>query len=219
MAFRNEESHLRELAGWTRGWVLEIGSGNRRLEKHLAAGTRYVALDYPPSGKRYSLRPDVWADAAWLPIGGARVDGVVLIEVLEHLPDPLAALREAGRVVRPGGHVVLSVPFLYPIHDAPYDFTRFTQFGLKRLAAAAGLEVVRLNERGGPAETAAMLAALALARTALRSVEKPNLAAMVALPLLMLVPLVNVLGWLLSRLVPVTQFMPGGYMALLAKRA
>ncbi len=219
MAFRNEESHLRELAGWARGWVLEIGSGNRRLQKHLAADTRYVALDYPPSGSRYSLRPDVWGDAARLPIGSARLDGVVLIEVLEHLPDPLTALREAGRVVKPGGRVLLSVPFLYPIHDAPYDFGRFTQFGLQRLAAAAGLELVRLKERGGPAETAAMLAALALARMALHSIVKPNPAALVVLPLLMLVPLFNVLGWLLSRLIPVTEFMPGGYMALLAKRA
>ncbi len=219
IAVKDEESHLCELADGLHGHVLEIGSGNRRLEKHLRAGTRYIGLDYPPSGKRYDMRPTLWGDAARLPIREGVVDEVVMLEVLEHLPDPQAALLEACRVVRPGGRVLLSVPFLYPIHDAPYDFSRFTQFGLQRMAATAGLEVVRLTERGGPVEAAALLASLALAKTALQSIEKPGPAALAVLPLLLLIPLINMAGSLLSRMIPVKRFMPTGYVAVLRKHA
>lgn len=219
LAFKDEESHLRALAGVLHGRVLEIGSGNQRLQKHLRADTRYIGLDYPPSAKRYGLRPEVWGDAARLPFRAATMDGVVMLEVVEHLPDPLTALREAGRVVAPGGRVWLSFPFLYPIHDAPYDYSRLTQFGLQQMAAEAGLEIMHLTERGGAAEAAALLASLALAQAAVQSVERLSLTALAALPLMLLVPFINVAGWFLSRLIPVKRFMPMGYMAMLTKRA
>lgn len=219
IAFRDEEPHLRALAGLVHGRVLEIGSGERRLEKHLRADTRYIGLDYPPSGQRYGSRPDVWGDGSRLPFQEGTMDGVVLLEVLEHLPDPRTALMEASRVVAPGGRVLLSFPFLYPIHDAPYDFSRLTQFGLEQMAAEAGLEIIRLTERGGPGEAAALLASLALAKTALQSIEQRSLAALAVLPLTLLVPLINMVGWFLSRIIPVKQFMPTGYVAVLNKKA
>jgi SAM-dependent methyltransferase len=219
IVFRDEQPHLHAAAALLHGRVLEIGSGDRRLEKHLRVDARYIALDYPPSGKRYGKRPDVWGDAVRLPFRAATLDAVVLLEVLEHLPDPRTALTEASRVVIPGGCVLLSFPFLYPIHDAPYDYSRFTQFGLQQMAAEAGLELVRLTERGGPAEAAALLASLALAKTALQAVERRRLAALAVLPLTLLVPLINLAGWFLSRMIPVKQFMPTGYVAVLRKKA
>lgn len=219
IALRDEEPHLRALAGLVHGRVLEIGSGNRRLEKYLRADTRYIGLDYPPSGQRYGGRPDVWGDAACLPFRECTMDGVVMLEVLEHLPDPRTALMEASRVVTPIGWVLLSFPFLYPIHDAPYDFSRFTQFGLQQMAADAGLELIRLTERGGAAEAAALMASLALAKMALQSIEERRLAALAVLPLTLLVPLINMAGWFLSRIIPVKQFMPTGYVAVLRKKA
>jgi SAM-dependent methyltransferase len=147
------------------------------------------------------------------------MDGVIMMEVVEHLPDPRSALREAGRVVTSAGRVWLSLPFLYPIHDAPYDFSRLTQFGLEQMAAEASLEIIQLTERGGPVESAALLASLALAQTALQSLERFSLKALAALPLMLLVPLINVSGWLLARLIPVKRFMPMGYVAVLAKTA
>jgi SAM-dependent methyltransferase len=218
IAFKDEGSQLRAVAGLLHGRVLEIGSGERRLEKHLGGCIRYIGLDYPPSGQRYGASPDVWGDAACLPFREGSMDRVVLLEVLEHLPEPQTALREAGRVAAPGGWVLLSFPFLYPIHDAPYDFSRFTQFGLQQMAAGAGLEIIRLTERGGAAEAAALLASLALAKTAVQSIGRPGLTALAALPLLLLVPLINVVGWFLSRIIPVKQFMPTGYVAVLRKK-
>jgi SAM-dependent methyltransferase len=214
---RNSEPSGTILCRQLRGIVLDVGSGDRQLEKHLPAGTRYIGLDYPPSGTRYRALPHVWADAMHLPIRAGSVDGVALFEVLEHLPAPGLALQEAARVLRSGGVVVLTVPFLYPIHDAPFDFSRLTAHQLRHLAASAGLEITELNERGYALETAAMLTSLSLAEACIRAVEQRRLIALILLPFLLSVPLVNISGYLLSRLFPVNHFMPAGYVAVLKK--
>jgi SAM-dependent methyltransferase len=214
---RNSEPSGTILCRQLRGIVLDVGSGDRQLEKHLPAGTRYIGLDYPPSGTRYRALPHVWADAMQLPIRAGSVDGVALFEVLEHLPAPGLALQEAARVLRSGGVVVLTVPFLYPIHDAPFDFSRLTAHQLRHLAASAGLEITELNERGYALETAAMLTSLSLAEACIRAVEQRRLIALILLPFLLSVPLVNISGYLLSRLFPVNHFMPAGYVAVLKK--
>ena len=219
LALRDEDSHLRNLSELLDGRILEIGSGNRRLQAHLRSNTRYIALDYLPSGQRYDMQPDVWGDASALPFSKATMDAVVMLEVLEHLPDPRTALLEASRVITPNGQVVLSFPFLYPIHDSPYDFSRLTQFGLQRVASESGLEIVHLTERGGAGESASLLCSLALAQTALQAIERRSPKALVALPLLFFIPFINVAGWFLSRIVPVERFMPMGYVAVLKKKA
>jgi hypothetical protein len=68
---------------------------------------------------------------------------------MEHTPDPWRILPEFRRLLRPGGHVILSVPFIYHLHGAPDDYFRFTSFGVYRLAAAAGLEVLEIATTGG----------------------------------------------------------------------
>jgi SAM-dependent methyltransferase len=75
-----------------------------------------------------------------------------LIEVLEHIPDPPKVLAEIARVLRPGGRLILTTPFALPEHAQPYDYYRYTQFGLRYLLGQAGLqvrEVVPVTSLGG----------------------------------------------------------------------
>lgn len=60
-------------------------------------------------------------------------DLVIMVEVLEHVHNPSLAIDEIHRVLKPGGQLLLTTPFLFPIHDAPNDFFRFTKFGLKKI--------------------------------------------------------------------------------------
>lgn len=218
LALRNEEKHLKAIAKQLSGDVLEVGSGDRRLERHLRSQTQYFTLDYPPSGLRYRQKPHVWGDASHLPFRSGTVDSIVLLEVLEHLPNPQMALKEASRVVHMGGIVAISVPFLYPIHDAPYDSWRITSYQFHHLAKEAGLEITLMEERGSPLETAALLGSLALAKTALQALERRSLSAVLFLPAMLLVPILNILGRILSNLLPVNGFMPTGYLVVLKKR-
>lgn len=179
------------------GRVLDIGAGDRWVAGELPAGTQYVALDYPSTGRDlYGARPDVFADALALPFTDASFDGVVCLEVLEHVPDPAGVLREVARVLKPGAQAWLSIPFLYPLHDAPYDFQRLTEFGIRRDVASAGLELQRVRPSLGAVRSAGLLCCLAIAG-GVHASRRP-VAALLVVPASLLVLAVNLGSYLLS---------------------
>jgi SAM-dependent methyltransferase len=93
---------------------------------------------------------DVPADLnAPLPLPDAGYDTVLVTDVLEHLADPRAFMSEVSRILRPGGKLILGVPFLYWLHEEPYDYHRFTRYALQAMCDATGLEVITLEEYGG----------------------------------------------------------------------
>lgn len=154
----------RGLAAVGPGTVLDVGAGDRWIAGRLSPGTRYVALDFPATGRDlYGARPDVFADAAALPFTDASFDGVVCLEVLEHVPEPGRVLREIARVLKPGAHAWFSMPFLYPVHDAPFDFQRYTEFGVRQNVAKAGLQLVAVRSSLHSIRSAGLLACLAIA--------------------------------------------------------
>ncbi|WP_395684301.1 class I SAM-dependent methyltransferase [Dokdonella sp.] len=202
--------------GWVRdqahGRVLDVGCASRWIERWLEPGCSYVGLDYPATGRDlYRARPDLFADASELPLQDATFDTVVLLEVLEHLRRPCEALREAARVVRPQGTVLLSLPFLYPVHDAPHDYQRLTIHGLIRDVEAAGLRVERVTPTLGSADTAGLMTSLALGGAVAKIIEQGDLR-LVLLPLLALaIPLVNCTAWIAARVLPSWDAMTAGY--------
>jgi SAM-dependent methyltransferase len=96
-----------------------------------------------------SVYPDFVCDAASIPVCDGTYDWVVLTEVLEHVADPEAVLFECCRVLRIGGTIVASMPFLYPVHADPHDFRRWTPAMIRRAFVAAGFDVRELSPRGG----------------------------------------------------------------------
>jgi SAM-dependent methyltransferase len=183
------------------GTLLDIGSGDRWLAARLPASVRYVALDYPATGRDlYAATPDVFADAAALPLADASMDGVVCLEVLEHVPDPARVLREIARVLKPGASAWLSMPFLYPVHDAPFDFQRYTEHGLRRDVSGAGLELANCRPSLHAVRSAGLLASLAVAGGV--NASPGPLAALLLLPAAALVLVINLGSFALSLLWP-----------------
>jgi len=76
---------------------------------------------------------DVVGSVYELPFEDEAFDLVLCMVVMEHLEDPKKAIEEMKRVLKPGGRILVSVPFLFPIHDAPGDYWRFTKYGLQIL--------------------------------------------------------------------------------------
>ena len=154
----------------------EVGTGSRLITdavarvygQHLAAYARGRLLDLGcGQAPLYAMyRPLVsevtcvdWAEAPHidhaadlgqpLPFGDAAFDTVILSDVLEHVPDPALLWREMTRVLAPGGHIVMNVPFFYWLHAHPHDFYRYTRFALERFVAINGLALHVLQPLGG----------------------------------------------------------------------
>lgn len=201
--------------GCARGPLLDIGAGDQWIRPYLADEIDYVALDYPATGKvMYRARPDVFADAEKLPFPDDSFESVVCLEVLEHVREPDKVMAEVARVLRPGGRLWLSMPFLYPLHDAPFDFQRHTVHGLKRDLCRAGLELLSLNATCGSVRTAGLLVCLALAG----GVQSAGRAGWLLLPLVVpLVVAINTGAFLLAIAWPNWAALAAGHQLLARK--
>ena len=126
------------------GRVLDVGGARQRGAFRRPAGARWVVADI-----ERGFRPDVGADVQALPFRDAVFDAIKATELLEHVPDVARALGECRRVLRPGGHLVITAPFLERLHGDPGDYSRYTRSMWERLLAAADLKPVTIDEQGG----------------------------------------------------------------------
>ena len=84
-----------------------------------------------------------------IPLPDQSADVVTLSNTLEHIPNGEAFIRECYRLLKSGGHIIGTIPFLVPVHQAPYDFNRYTYFQLERLLSEAGFKNVSVEPLGG----------------------------------------------------------------------
>ncbi len=200
------------------GRVLDIGCADRWVQPYLSRNCQYIGLDNLVTGQQmYGSRPDLLADTSAIPLADASVDTVIILEVMEHLRRPPEALQEIVRVLRPQGTLLLSMPFLYPIHDAPHDYQRLTIHGLARAAEAAGLRIDSLAPNLGSAETAGLITTLALGGMSLRAIRQRSPGVLLVPLLLIAIPIVNVLAWVLGRLLPSWSAITAGYQLTASK--
>lgn len=99
-----------------------------------------------------------------LPFGDEEFDSVLLSDVLEHIPNPWQLIGEIRRILKPGGVLMMNVPFIYPLHEEPFDYYRYTEHALRRLASEAGMSVVHLESMGGHLESWVVFTAKQLLR-------------------------------------------------------
>lgn len=126
------------------GTVLDVGGGRRRGLFRPPAGAVWIEADLDPA-----KRPRVVADVQALPFRERVFDAVKATEILEHVADVARALAECRRVLRPGGSLVITAPFLERLHGDPHDYARYTQRMWERLCGEAGLSVVAVAPQGG----------------------------------------------------------------------
>lgn len=127
------------------GAVLDLG-GDVRSEYRMLISGAHVFTTVNLDGE---AQPDVRHDLEKpLPFADASYDHVLLINVLEHVFNYRQLLSEATRVAKPGGSVIVVVPFLFPIHPSPHDYWRFTEEALRKECALAGLTIEQIESLG-----------------------------------------------------------------------
>jgi SAM-dependent methyltransferase len=125
-----------------RGRVLDVGCGSKPY-RQLFNSDAYVGLDVEQSGHRHAGEDvDVFYDGRTFPFADGEFDSVVSFEALEHVFTPERFIAEIGRVLRPGGTLLLTVPFVWDEHEQPYDYARYSSFGLQHLLDANGFTVL-----------------------------------------------------------------------------
>jgi SAM-dependent methyltransferase len=148
------------LPEFARGRLADLGCGEVPLYgayRDLVTDT--VCVDWAGSSHGGS-HVDVECDLGEaIPLPDEYFDTVILSDVLEHIASPESIWHEMARILKPGGTVLISVPFFYWIHEAPHDHHRFTEYALRRSAEGAGFEVLRLEPLGGVPEILADLLA------------------------------------------------------------
>lgn len=169
-----------------KGNLLDVGCGEMPYRTFLPKHIDYVGIDVPQAGA-FSMQGHeeiISFDGYHIPFPDATFDTVLCTEVLEHSPEPAALIAEIGRVLKPGGTLIATVPFSARVHYAPHDFHRFSKYALAKMLGA--FPDVSIEERGqryrrlsqqdgcprGPDDTPITLVACALAVTAIAGANR-----------------------------------------------
>ena len=215
--FHSEMQQISKILSGKR--ILDVGCGKQELRSYLPQKTEYFGLDYYRTATEwYHSKPQIYGDAQALPFPNACMDGVLLMDVLEHLPNPQECLKEITRVLRPGGLCIVQVPFLYPMHDAPLDFQRWTYYGMISTVKEHDLTIQQVTQIGKPAETAALLTNIALCKSLVNWVEHKSPLVIIGMFLPLFIPLVNTIAWLAGLLSPKDDMMPFRLRFILRKQ-
>jgi SAM-dependent methyltransferase len=151
-----------------RGISLDIGGGDGHLSSALEdRGYEYVNVDLRPSG----VVPAVAGDAHRLPLKSGCALLAISCDSLEHFEEPLTALTEINRVLRPDGTLVMMVPFLHPFHGD--DLFRYTPEGLRLLFRKSDFSIVSLESPLWIASFITQILVVVLKRLRLGFLERP----------------------------------------------
>ena len=218
--YRGEKDKHAGVASWVKGRVLDIGCADGVIKRSLAQGVSYIGLDYYATAMNwYNTKPDIFGDAHMLPIASASVDSVLLLDVLEHLHNPKLCIQEVVRVLKPGGVFYVQVPFIYPEHDAPLDYHRWTKYGMRKLVSEYHLAICVEKSFGKPIETAVLLFNIALAKSMLTWFRKGSPALILAPVVPLAIFLANLFGYAFAMLNLEDDMMAHGHCLVLRKKA
>jgi SAM-dependent methyltransferase len=146
--------HLRSLfdgikrASWqARGRMLDIGCGNKPYQSVFAPRvSEHVGCDVVQSDEH---RVDIFCPATDIPLPDSSFDTVLCTQVIEHVANHQGVIKEAVRLLKDGGVLILSAPMYWPLHEEPYDFFRFTKHGLTHILEEAGFVRLEIVPNGG----------------------------------------------------------------------
>lgn len=133
--------HIGDLAVQITGRTLDVGCGSKPYVS-LYNSDEYVGLEIDSPDNRAKKNADYFYDGEIFPFPDASFDSLVANEVFEHVFNPAQFLSETARVLKPGGTVLMTMPFVWDEHEQPYDFARYSSFGIRSLLEKHGFSVV-----------------------------------------------------------------------------
>lgn len=157
LAYRVMEQVLAYAAErYATGRLIDVGCGSKPWQGLFAPYVEeHIGVDHIPSPHDPDA-VDVLATAYEIPLEDASIDTVLMTAVLEHLEEPDRAIAECRRLLKPGGHLIITAPFIWPLHAEPRDFFRYSPHGLRFLLESEGFDVVEVEPNAGAWKTFAL---------------------------------------------------------------
>lgn len=135
-ARRGLDRAIKRHAAGLHGDLLDVGCGTKPYQPYFRTAS-YVGLEIEGNNPG----ADFHYDGHTFPFDDGRFDAVVCNQVLEHVFNPERFLSEIARVLKPGGRLLLTIPFVWDEHEQPHDFARYSSFGLAHLLRERGFEI------------------------------------------------------------------------------
>lgn len=148
---------IQQLKGLPKGAsILDAGAGERAFKNH-CSHLEYVSQDFAQydgggkglqSGSWDNEGLDIVSDITAIPVGDASFDYILCTEVLEHVPDAVAAIREFSRILKPGGTLLTTAPFCSLTHFAPYHFSGYNHYWWEHHLPKNGFAIETIESNG-----------------------------------------------------------------------
>lgn len=148
-----QTENLSRVKKYVSGRLLDVGCGTKPYRRLFAENvTEHFGVDLRPerSANKELKSADIYCDiAGGLPFQEAEFDSILCTEVIEHVREPGALIKEMARVLKKGRYLVLTAPECWGLHEEPNDYYRYTRYGLEYLVESNGLRVISLQKKGG----------------------------------------------------------------------
>jgi len=187
---------MTEFAPMLSGRLLDVGCGSKPYQA-LFAVDAYIGLDIDSEESRKRGIADHHYDGNAFPFADATFDSVLCNQVLEHVFNPDEFLGEIVRVLKPGGKLLLTVPFVWDEHEQPYDYARYSSFGLRALLEKQEFKVLQHKKLGADASILFQLANAYLFKVT-QGLSGPSKLMLTS----SVMAILNVLGLLARRMLP-----------------
>lgn len=138
--------HISRLAPSLDGEILDIGCGEKPYQALFRNATKYTGMEFDSPENRARSSADIFYDGGKFPFEDNSFDAALATEVLEHVFNPDQFLGEINRVLKPGGRLLLTCPFVWDEHSQPLDYARYSSFGLTHLLQKNGFKAIELTK-------------------------------------------------------------------------
>ena len=179
------------------GKLLDIGCGSKPYENLCKNVSEYVGLEIDDAGNRNHDQADIFYDGKHIPCDDKTFDSILSNQVLEHVFNPEEFLKEVNRVTKMSGKVLMTVPFVWDEHEQPYDYARYSSFGLKHILSKNGFEIIEHRKSNNGLELIFQLVNAYIYKITLTKFVYLNL-----FTTLILAAPINIVGLVLSKLLP-----------------
>jgi SAM-dependent methyltransferase len=132
--------YIKPLGKYIGGKTLDVGCGIKPYKKYFNSN-EYIGIDLKTTLHNSENSIDVYYDGKVIPFNNEQFDSVVTSQVLEHVFHPDLFLGETNRVLKTNGYLLITVPFVWDEHEQPFDFGRYSSFGIVYLLEKNGFEI------------------------------------------------------------------------------